>query len=60
VQMVVYGAETRVERLEVGTDQTGEWEVPLGGDVRRAVIAISALAPVTTEPASYRYEIAPR
>jgi immune inhibitor A len=58
VQMVVYGAEMRVERLEVGPDQTGEWEVPLGGDVRRAVIAISALAPVTTEPASYRYEIA--
>jgi len=58
VQLILFGPETTVQRLEVGPDQTGQWEIPLGGDAHRAVVAISALAPVTTEPASYRYEIA--
>jgi hypothetical protein len=60
VQMILYGAETTVQRLEVAEDQTGEWEIPLGGGTDQAVIAISAYAPVTTEPASYRFEVGPR
>jgi len=58
VQLVLFGPETTVQRLEVRPDQTGEWEIPLSSDVERAVVTVSGLAPVTTEPASYRYEIA--
>ncbi len=57
LQMVLFGPQTTVQRLELEPDQTGQWEIPLGSDARRAVIAVSAYAPVTTEPASYRYEI---
>ncbi len=60
VQLVLYSTATTVQRLEVGPDQSGQWEIPLGNGTSRAVIAISAMAPVTTEPASYQYEIAPR
>jgi len=60
VQLVLFGPQTMVQRLELGPDQTGEWEVPLGGDTRRAVLAVSAIAPVTTELASYRYEVVPQ
>jgi hypothetical protein len=47
-----------VRRLELDQDGVGEWVIPLDGDVERAVIAVSGLAPVTTEVASYSYEIA--
>ncbi len=57
VQMVLFGPQTTVQRLTLDENQTGQWEVPLGGGVNRAVIAVSGLAPVTTEPASYRYNI---
>jgi hypothetical protein len=60
VQLILHGAEERVERLELADDQTGTWEIPLGGDVRRATILVSALAPGTTEPATYRYELSER
>jgi immune inhibitor A len=58
VQLVLFGDVTRVERLELGDDQDGEWTIPLGDDsAYRAVIAVSAMAPVTTEMGSYSYEI---
>jgi hypothetical protein len=57
VQMVLFGSQTTVQRLELAEDQTGQWQVPLGGDIDRAVISISGIAPVTTEPASYQYEV---
>ncbi len=57
VQQVLFGPQTTVQRLEVGPDATGEWEIPLGRDADRAIIAISAYAPVTTEVASYRYDV---
>jgi len=57
LQLVLFGPQTTVQRLELDADQAGQWEIPLGGETHRAVIAVSALAPVTTEPASYRYEI---
>jgi hypothetical protein len=58
VQMVLFGSETTVQRLELAEDQTGQWQVPLGGDIDRAIISVSGIAPVTTEPASYHYEVA--
>jgi hypothetical protein len=57
VQLIIFGPETTVERLELDEGQTGEWTIPLGRDTRQAVVTISGLAPVTTELATYRYEI---
>jgi hypothetical protein len=57
VQLVLYGPETTVERLELEADQTGEWTVQLSRDARRAIVTISGLAPVTTELADYTYVI---
>ncbi len=57
VQLVLFGPETTVRRLELNEDQTGEWSIPLDSRTDRAVVTISGLAPVTTEVASYSYEI---
>lgn len=57
LQMILYGPETTVHRLALNADQTGEWTIPLDDNTHRAIVTISALAPVTTEIASYSYEI---
>ena len=57
VQMILFGRETTVERLDLDGDQTGSFVVPLDGATDRAIITVSGLAPVTTEPARYQYEI---
>jgi len=57
VQLILFGPQTTVQRLELDEDQTGEWVIPLDGGTDRAVVAISGLAPVTTEMAAYNYEI---
>jgi len=57
VQLVLFGPRPTVQRLDLNPDQTGEWEIPLGGGVDRAVVVISAYAPVTTEVASYQYSV---
>jgi len=57
VQLVLFGPQTTVQRLALNPDQTGEWEIPLGGGVDRAVVVVSAYAPVTTEVASYQYSV---
>jgi len=35
----------------------GEWDITVGGDLGDAVIIVSGLAPVTTEPAEYQYSL---
>jgi hypothetical protein len=57
VQLVLFGPEVTVQRLELNEDNTGEWIIPLGDASSRAVVTISGVAPVTTEMASYSYEI---
>jgi len=57
VQLVLFGPETTVQRLELDESQAGEWTIALDGRTERAVIAVSGLAPVTTEIGSYTYEI---
>ncbi|MCJ7737368.1 MAG: immune inhibitor A [Anaerolineae bacterium] len=57
VQVALFGSEKSVERLELNENQTGEWTIPLDRQTERAVIAVSAIAPVTTEMASYHYQI---
>jgi immune inhibitor A len=60
VQMILFGPETTVERLELDEDQAGEWVIPLDGRTDRAMVTISGLAPVTTEMGSYSYEVSPQ
>lgn len=57
VQLILFGPETTVRRLELNEDQTGEWTIPLDSTTDRAIVTISGLAPVTTERASYHYEV---
>jgi len=46
----------RIERLPVGEGATGEWVLEAGPD-RRVVLALSALARFTTEPAPYTLRV---
>jgi hypothetical protein len=59
IQLILLGPETIVEQIVLDDQQMSEWDIPLGGDADRAILAISGIAPVTTEWASYSYEIAP-
>jgi len=50
-----------VRRMEIGPDGTGAVAIDgLGRNGKSAVLVISAMAPVTTEVAPYRYTIEPR
>ncbi len=60
VQLVVFGPEVGVQRMELDEAQTCQLVVEgLGERVERAVLVVSALTPVTTELASYQYAIEP-
>lgn len=55
VQLVTFedDGDIHVERLLADGDAEGTWEIPLSSDTSRAVIAVSAVAPTTTEVAIY-------
>jgi immune inhibitor A len=55
VQLVELGAETVVRRMDLNGDQKGQ--LVIGGEVERAALVVSALAPKTTELAGYRYSV---
>ncbi len=58
VQLITIGDETRVERMVLDDLSHGTMTITgLGQGIDRAVLVISALAPATTEPASYHYQI---
>jgi hypothetical protein len=57
IQLVTFDPQPAIQRLTLEADQTGTWEIDLGGGAGRAVVLVSAFAPVTTEPASYQYQI---
>jgi bacillopeptidase F (M6 metalloprotease family) len=57
LQLVTFGDETTVTRLLADTESSGSWTIDLDNRTSRAVLAVSALAPVTTEPASYEYSL---
>ena len=60
VQLIELGAETRVRSMALDEHQRGRLVIRgLGDQIERAVLVVSALAPVTTEVASYQYEIRP-
>jgi len=61
VQLLEVGArEITLQRMEVGPDGRGRLEIEDLRNLGEAVLIISALAPATTEPASYSYTITPR
>jgi immune inhibitor A len=51
------GGEVTVQRMVVGPDGRGQLTVPNLGDLDEAMLIISGLTPVTTEPARYNYSI---
>ena len=58
VLLITTGEEIKVERLSVDEDQSAEWVVPLADpDVQEGVLAVSALAPLTHQPAAYQLAI---
>jgi hypothetical protein len=58
VQLITFGAETEVLEMELTETRDG-WLVveDFGGEVDEAVLVISAVAPSTTEMASYEYSV---
>jgi hypothetical protein len=56
----LHGRQSHVLRMALDAAQRGSLELQgLGSDVGSAVLVVSALAPSTTEAATYRYEIRP-
>jgi len=58
VQLVTFCSETKVETLLIGEETYGEWAIPLSSDTDKAIIVVSALAPITTESAPYTFSLA--
>ena len=60
VQLIELGAVTRLRRMVLDETQRGQLVIEgFGGEVERAVLVVSALAPRTTELASYQYSVEP-
>lgn len=59
VQLVLYGDDPTVERLLIGGETQGDWVIPFDARTDKAVIIVSAIAPITTEAASYEYTLTP-
>jgi hypothetical protein len=58
VQLITLGKDAQVHRLPLDEQMHGTITVAgLGTDIDRAVLVVSGLAPSTTEPASYSYQI---
>lgn len=57
IQAVIFAGDQPLEvrRLLFNNGSTGQWVLPFDATRDRAVVTFSAIAPVTTEPASYRY-----
>ncbi len=53
----IAGDNVTVQQMPVGADGRGKLTLADLGDLDEAILVISALAPVTTEAASYSYEI---
>jgi immune inhibitor A len=56
VQLITFGPETTVQRLPLRDDQSVRWHLSLA-DADHAVLLVSGLAPLTTEPAAYFYRL---
>jgi immune inhibitor A len=60
VHLIEWGAVTRLRPVELDEAQSGQLVIEgFGGEVERAVLVVSALAPKTTELAAYQYSVEP-
>jgi hypothetical protein len=59
VQLIWNDEKPAVERLLFLEETQGEWVIPFNRDRDEAIIAISAVAPTTTEVGSYEYSLRP-
>ncbi len=58
VQLLEVGdGQVTVQRMVVGPDGHGQLNVSDLGDLHEAMLVVSGLTPVTTEPASYSYTL---
>ena len=57
VQVIELGESPRVERIEVGPDGRGSTIISTTDGSDKAVLIVAAVAPVTTERASYRLDL---
>lgn len=58
VQVITLGAETEIQKMGLGDNREGRIVVEgLGTDIEKAVLVVAALAPATTEVASYQYSV---
>jgi len=58
VQLITFGADTEIRQMDLGETGAGRLEIEdFGTETDRAVLAVSALAPATTEVASYQYSV---
>jgi immune inhibitor A len=58
VQLITLGEHARVEHIDLDSQMRGTATVAgLGNDADRAVLVVSAVAPTTTELATYSYQI---
>jgi hypothetical protein len=58
VQVVEIGDTVSVRRMALDETNTGTLTVEgLGSRMERAILIVSGLAPVTTQPASYEYRL---
>ncbi len=57
VQLIEYGPEITVQRIPLDENQSAQIDLALGGDVRAAVLVVSGATPITTEVASYQFEV---
>lgn len=58
VQLIAFRDHLQVQRLPLDETNRGEIRITgFGGDLKRAVIAISGATDGTTEPATYRYSV---
>jgi hypothetical protein len=56
--LISKGEDVTVERLSLEENQTAEWFVPLSrDDLQEAVLVVSAMAPLTHQPAPYQLTI---
>jgi immune inhibitor A len=58
VQVITFGTDVEVQQMDLGETEAGRLAIEgFGTEIDRAVLVVSALAPDTTEVASYQYSV---
>lgn len=57
VQLIEFGSQTRVRPVPLDENQSARIDLDLGGGVDSVVLVVSGTTPITTEMASYQFEV---